>query len=514
MKRKALTTALLAGITGVAGVTSVSNAVNLNPDGLGQVLIYPFYTVNDGNQTLISVVNTTAEAKAVKVRVLEGMNSREVLDFNLYLSEFDVWTANISEDGTTDGGNLRTNDTSCTVPNIVDDFPDGVPFRDFGYVGVNNDGETESIRRTREGYIEMIEMGVVTNATEGSAAAATHVGPLGGEAPSDCVQLEDAWFSGGAAGYWAANPLIDMDPPSGGLFGGGYILDVQGGTSAGYNATALDRHSSIINHTRPDSTQPTIASADTAGNVFAVNSIVFDNEVDRDTDGDGFPDNGIILTTWTANPGAGEDAVSAVLMRNQLFNEFVVSDSINADTEFVITFPTKRFYVDFAVTARPPFTEVFDEGGACEDVGLVIYNREESPITIRTDDFSPPRPAAPGPQLCWEANVIAWDQGLAAQDISDASADRTEILGSANWSNVALPSGFSEGWATLSFPNNATDPLINTNAQGHAYSGLPALGFAVVEFANGTLSGGSVLSNYDSLFDHRATRDVCVTGCS
>ena len=83
MNRKNLTAAVLAGLAGVAGIAGTAQAVNLNPDGLGQVLIYPYYTANDGNQTILSVVNTTDQAKAVKVRFLEGFNSREVLDFNL-----------------------------------------------------------------------------------------------------------------------------------------------------------------------------------------------------------------------------------------------------------------------------------------------------------------------------------------------------------------------------------------------------------------------------------------------
>jgi hypothetical protein len=43
--------------------------------------------------TLMSVVNTTASTKAIKVRFREGRNSLEVLDFNVFLSPFDVWTA-------------------------------------------------------------------------------------------------------------------------------------------------------------------------------------------------------------------------------------------------------------------------------------------------------------------------------------------------------------------------------------------------------------------------------------
>ena len=84
------------------------------------MLIYPYYTVNAGNDTLLSVVNTSNEGKAMKVRFLEGRNSREVLDFNLYLSPFDVWTAAATTAGAlaTDPAVLTTNDNSCTVPNI------------------------------------------------------------------------------------------------------------------------------------------------------------------------------------------------------------------------------------------------------------------------------------------------------------------------------------------------------------------------------------------------------------
>ena len=97
-KRKSLYAAL-AGVSAL-GVTGAAQAVNLNPDGLGQVLIYPYYTTRadaGGNaySSLLSVVNTTSSAKAVKVRFLEGKNSREVLDFNLFLSKHDVWTAAI-----------------------------------------------------------------------------------------------------------------------------------------------------------------------------------------------------------------------------------------------------------------------------------------------------------------------------------------------------------------------------------------------------------------------------------
>lgn len=78
-------------------VTGAANAVYVNRDGLGQALIYPYYTARDGASSLLSVVNTTADAKALKVTVLPpgDQNSREILDFNLFLSPYGVWTATV-----------------------------------------------------------------------------------------------------------------------------------------------------------------------------------------------------------------------------------------------------------------------------------------------------------------------------------------------------------------------------------------------------------------------------------
>ena len=167
MNRKNLTAAVLAGLAGAAGIAGTAQAVNMNPDGLGQVLIYPYYTSNAGNQTLLSVVNTTDNAKAVKVRFLEGYNSREVLDFNLYMSEWDVWIAAVAA-----GENAPTlyiPDTSCTVPYLYESKQQEIngqkmgvqPFLDIAYTGMYNDGGPEGIIRAAEGHVEMIEMGTL-----------------------------------------------------------------------------------------------------------------------------------------------------------------------------------------------------------------------------------------------------------------------------------------------------------------------------------------------------------------
>src|SRR5580765_3002756 len=139
MKRNSLTTAVVAGIAGVAGFAGLANAVDLNPDGLGQVLIYPYYTVNKSQDSLFSVVNTTGIGKAVKVRFLEGYNSREVLDFNLFLSPHDVWVARVSQTADDGGAAVFTDDKSCTSPTIP---AGGVPFVTAGFDGTGQDPDS------------------------------------------------------------------------------------------------------------------------------------------------------------------------------------------------------------------------------------------------------------------------------------------------------------------------------------------------------------------------------------
>src|SRR4051794_13853502 len=122
--KKSLCAALAA--VGTLGVAGTANAVYVNPDGLGQVLIYPYYTVRNkvagaDFNSLLSVVNSTASAKAVKVRFVEGRNSAEVLDFNLFLSAHDVWVAGIVPTG--DGAGAFSPDKSCIAPNQISADP-------------------------------------------------------------------------------------------------------------------------------------------------------------------------------------------------------------------------------------------------------------------------------------------------------------------------------------------------------------------------------------------------------
>ena len=71
-----------ASLSLVLAVTS-AQAVHISPNGTGQVLLFPYYTVRNGFSTLVSVTNTQNNTKAVKVRFLEGMNGHNYKNANV-----------------------------------------------------------------------------------------------------------------------------------------------------------------------------------------------------------------------------------------------------------------------------------------------------------------------------------------------------------------------------------------------------------------------------------------------
>jgi hypothetical protein len=489
-QRKSLYAAL-AGV-GALGVTGTADAVNVNPNSLGQVLIYPYYTVNTDSRgnafnSLISVVNSTNSAKAVKVRFLEGKDSREVLDFNLFLSKYDVWTAAVIPSPVTAGGRVFTTDQSCTIPpNTL--LQAGVDFVNFAYTGSASDGADQGLDRTKEGYVEMIEMGSIFTDTC-TYADITHINGV----PKDCAGISDA------------QAFSDTGSATGGLFGAVQIINVDSGGDYDADAVALQRFNNLDDQYTPsNSVSPNLASA------FPATSVIYDAVSNKlHTSGETGRLN-IYISNWPTPTYFAADTVSAVLMHNSVLNEYVLDTVTNSGTDWVVTFPTKRFYVE---TGTGPGLKLFQRNfnnaaGACDDVTLNIYDREEETTSTPTT-FSPPPPTLTN-SICWEANVITFNS--------------SNVLGSQNSANINTSN--QHGWLNLGFVP-PTSPatyhtLGNTTGTTHVwgalagqstvgetktYLGLPVVGFAVVSYTNGvlTVSGTEVLANYGSKFVQKAT---------
>lgn len=460
--KKSLCVALAAA--GALGA-GAAQAVSVSPDGLGQVLIYPYYTtqsvLTSPYNSLLSVVNTTNSTKAVKIRFREGKASAEVLDFNIFLSPFDVWTGAIVPDGL--GAKIITADNSCTIPSNVA-LKIGVPFRDLAYKG---DPAGGGLERTKEGYVEIIEMATYTAASvvgTNSKHGATGV-------PADCSKVTDTVA------------LSEAQIPQGGLSGGITLVNVLGGLDMTIDAVALAnwRNASIYTSTSSGTDSPTLGDAQPLTSLS--------------TNAQG----NTVYATWSN----GNQAVSAPLMKAAVINEFVLDVGTLSSTDFVVTFPTKHLFVD-TTGADDPFRNAFGENGACDPVLITDYNREEAKRTVGGPDFSP-TPTPEGTSICWEANVLSIN---AKNALGSANKYTVATLFTNGWMNIQFGSNLvSSPWTPTMVASSAT-AFINgvASASSTTFTGLPVVGFAVQTFTNGTLTDATsklIQSTYGGSFVHK-----------
>ena len=501
----------LAVATSAAGMATVASAqMYLNDEHTGEALIFPFYSVQSGNDTYVSIVNTTDQYKAVKVRMIESQESLETLDFNLYMSPQDHFSFAITADG--EGAKMVTADNSCTVPAI----PEGG--QGFSTLLWADDPAAETAaeaNREQVGYVEVIEMGQIDAASD-TAADILHAmtGDTAGT-PGDCAQLVTNWsVTAGTEGAWyaeASAELVGTDAggasvgttdfvatwSGGGFYGTGTVINVAEGTAFGYDAKAIEDlveagSTGSVLHYPPGDTRPDFnddAMADTA----LVN-----------VDG--------IQTTYTRDLGINHGPVSAVFMTASIANEYVVDADINGLTDWVINFPTKSNHVDAAGDFTAPFTNLDDEvqPERCQPVSLTGYDREEmtqDPPTPGSDGpaFSPASRPAPGetPDLliCNEVTVAHFGGASATNTTADIALGLADVS--------AYVDGWAAGWAEMDLTednlNNAVDNdrYLDGAITGSARElhGLPVTGFAVVEYTNGVADAS--VRNYAVAWEHK-----------
>lgn len=467
---------------GTAFLSQEAKAVSLNEDGTGQALLFPYYTVRSTNgnpfNTFITIANHTAAAKAIRVRFREGRNSREVASFNLFLSPNDVWAAAVVPTAT--GGRVISRDQSCVSPALTGasgEVP-GITFTSTAYVG---DGSGDDLDRTREGWIEVLEMATLTGS---SAAAVTHQ-LLTTRLPANCAAVQ-----GSAA--------LETAAPTGGLAGTLTLINVASGLDFTLNAVALADLASSAFYRPANDAYPDFNAAE-----IVPASIVIAN---------GF----VYRSTWSR----GVDAVSAVLMRSAWLGEFILDAETASTTDFAVTFPTRHHYVaggtataPFTASCQFPRTDAF----AGEPIAMQVFNREEFGSGI-SSDFNEFPPAANF--RCGAATVVDFHNSSA----HTAFTAETLVLGSTN--RGFIEAGMvrvvaSNGWVGFTVTGGRTLTSLASSSRthvatgvttdgAHQFSGLPVIGFAARIFINGTLtcSSGACQGNYGGAFPLRYTRTI------
>jgi len=506
----AAVTAAVLGLSSMAAQAGTGLSVNV-AGSEGQVLIFPYYNVNNSFITAYNITNTTANYKALKIRFRESENSNDVLDFNVYLSPFDVFTMDLNSDPEGGGVKLTTSDKSCTHPSLEG----GVAFRHDAY-------KSTSVEDVREGYLEVIEMGEISRdayildandkqqfiASEGIL----HEQPAG--VPFDCGVINKAWLQGvfvqggaesngvdgnspdyqtvngfaagytvqngfkSAAGYYGQDTMMSKAPaegafegvaltkPMGGLVGSSILVDVANIAGFVTEPVSVQNYSTRAQHYISSDSNfyllPSLASGSNVGSTSVDGTNTY-TTVARDW---GMDDKHVLPRTSVPS-GINSMPIADAMLTVSLGNQYFLG--AGTSTDWVISTPMRKhgIYNDFMYVADkdgydedtdiPVDGDLGDEfaplgywaklNGRDVTSPLVYFNREEDQTIVEPGDFSPPKPI--------ELVEYTFDREvniLAFDNTSNGVA--ASVLGSVNAQDVPIID-YTDGWASFSFSEGA-----------------------------------------------------------
>jgi len=412
--------------------------VFVNPGDLGDALIGGYYNAR-GNLDMISLVNTsTNTGVVVKIRFREGKYSNEVLDFFVCLSAGDRWTAWVFGDD--DTGNpahlLVWDDDTPTYP----DFG-SANMQDLKYSGTGA-ASCVTADMTKEGYFTVIAVASWADPTPGVLRV---------------VQTDEE--CGEVLGIFDADDFVAPDLIDAGNFlvGTVVIYDVVGGAAAyGYNMTALAdfRNAPVANPGLGLDDPPTFADCQD-----------------------------------------GLNGLNYILMKDNLIALYDIESILGAQSDVIITFPTKTQTIT-AVGVQNPFQGLVDiddcrwdpDSDPCEPVAVTLWDDEENSPEC-THGFSPS--TTTDLELCNEVNYIV--VGESADSLMDTDLLQFKIQ----------MNGFDIGWINFNF----TGHMLADRQIGLPTAATPdatAYGLPVIGYELGSLIEGF----YGHMLPLRYTSDI------
>lgn len=518
MQKKILSLAVAGALGGVAA--SANAALYVQEDGVGHMLVVPYFTVQNGANTLINIVNTNqTTGKAVKVRFRSALDSDDIFDFQVFLSPGDVWTGSVSQ-AASGKAQMATTDKSCTRPSSVN--------QEFVTARLQATSTVSVEEQTREGYVEIFEMAdIIKDAQATSTSTSDQATSLyyqtkhvNGVAPCNANVL---------AGVGTVASLYeDLTAPTGDLLANWTIINVPQAAAYGGGATAIkastttrvvywDQNAVAVSAVNDTAAAGARLGAD--GSSTQVAGWSADGVLISDYGASGtfyaaanydFPDMSTPYETATTSAAAQADALSSALMTASLTNEYLTSSTVGAATDWVISMPTRRYHVagrgtssdgvststtgyydptdklgptgPFSNSSSKVFVEYAADGrSACVKLSsgaYKYYNREEgTPGSAPTVDVISPNTVAdvPAVRLCGEVTVVG---------VNGASSASSVLAGHVAYTNVTFDSGYVEGWARL-------DLSKQSDGAASPWSGLPVIGQAFIKAVHPQVAAGT-----------------------
>jgi len=453
----------------------------VNPEGLGNRLVFPYFTTQSDNATLINIVNTdTVYGKALKVRFRGAGNSDDIYDFQVLMSPGDIWTAAVTQDA--EGySQLATSDKTCTIPSNVN----------ASFKNVNRlDSTKDTAAQTREGYIEVINMFDIVDIAGTTTDLFNRVKHVNGVAPCSGAAIDALVSEFTSVGGTTATSGPGYAYPTSGLAGDWIILN-QANTAA-WSGSALALATTNANAVFWPQTDATItlAATDSADPLLVYGKVA---PVSFD-----LPD---LSTAYgdEANALLARDNVTGLLASTSVLNEYVSDDTIAAVTDLLFSQPMRRYYVaaDYTATTGTALpvrhvstgtlfgttagdglyytstqTTVVDRLICLKGVSFRSWDREE---TTTSTQFVISPGVSTTYNICGEAAVTSINNG----GVTTGSALNAAVARN----NIEVP--YVDGWLDFNLTaNNATN-------------GLPVVGASFMRASNGAV-------NYGFAFPHKS----------
>ena len=575
--------ALVVGPSGAAsapvnaspGVT-IADSLVVNTDGIGHINLVPYYTVQSGYDTYVNIVNTDMlNGKAVKVRFRGASNSDDVFDFTLLLSPGDKFGFALTKDAATGLPMLAkagapNDDTSCTLGGTTGNGINKINGEKFVTARLNQRLTGDALaNEAREGYVEILNMADIPPNTVSTSlfAAIKHVKNADGKFVAPCTPANLAVMAGNPTSYNGAADATSavakgLEVPTTGLITNWTVINVAKAAAYTGAAVAVEARDSttgkagfgnvvmfaqnnfaMINSGADPTTRYTSDPVIRGGFISAANYDFPD--LSTPYLNDALDGTGII--SGLTRPYTQASNLTASLAVTSVANEFVTFAGLQAKTDWIFSFPTRRYNiaVTYGATAAADtirwsdlsagpviagFTPVnyFVQDTAVAPApsnGNVVKNPDEPTKTYQlcvtgigfqnsaaaaalkpytsavTNNFDEwlfaPGVADPtfviSPSVPGVAPTLAFCGEVAVFKFNVADAAAPSVLG-ATVATKSLTMPYDNGWTRLSTPGLGA--ALTTGA------GLPIIGSSVTELNNTGAAG----AGYGQTFPHRTTR--------
>lgn len=525
-----------------AGLTANAAATELAAGNIGHFLFTPYYSVQGNMNTLLNIANTDmTNGKAVKVRFRGAANSDDVLDFTVFLSPGDVWTASLTQ-GADGRAQITTPDSSCTLPPQTDWPGHFSSQRLASYLSAD-----AKDAHTREGYVEVLNMADIPPTLLNDAAAGT-TGPtaglkkaavnpvftaikhVAGKAPCTTGAF-DGLLEGRLVTVAADAEGYGLAVPSGGLMGSWAVLSqnqlaVYGGAQTAVMATLTP--GANVGAPATAANAPLNTTAQARGQIAFAPQLNAALDATAQTNigkytADPLLASGKVAALWFdlpdmstplfgTDPKAQADKLSVQLSKPAIYNDYIASSGVvPMETDWVVSQPTRRYHavVDYGTSAT---------------ASTILWNANMTTAYATTPpaatDFVTAAPAAADNRY----NVLTKSTDsvmgpYACLTAGFAAADREEKFTSAGSSfSPGVTSPYCGEVFTVSF-NSSTSKVLQAKVAnspvaapgqagwakltlgGGSTTYLPVVGFAATSMKNTRTDGSG--GNYGMTIPHR-----------